>query len=99
MLSLSSTWAHEAELSLEAGILEIWDTTVPIVSGTCVDAVCSSIPQHGLGEPVSVPRCCTSTYYFADGPYGLVHGSRARTRLSSWDLGDPRACLHCDTTD
>ena len=39
------------------------------------DAICSFLPQHGPGEPMSVRGCCTSTYYFADGPNGPKHGS------------------------
>ena len=82
----------------QARIPEFWDSAILIISGTCADAVCSSLPQHRPRENMSVPECCTSTYYFADGPYGLRHGSRSRTGPSSRDFRDPGACLRRDTT-
>ena len=87
------------EFPSEEGIQELWDTTVPIISETCTDAVCSSLPRHGPGKTVPVPGCCTSTNYFADGPHGQRHGSRSRTGLRGWDLMDPRACLRHHTSD
>ena len=80
-------WAHETRLSTKAGISELWDITVPIINATCADAVCSSLPQHGLREPMSVSGCCTSSYYFADRPHGPGHGSRSRSRLPDRYLG------------
>ena len=47
MLPLPSALEHEMGLSIEVGISELWDITVPIISRTCADAVCSSLPQHG----------------------------------------------------
>ena len=44
MLPLPSAWTPEAGLSSEAGIPELWDTSVPIINGTYIDAVCSSLP-------------------------------------------------------
>ena len=80
MLPLPSPWAHETRFSTEAGIPESWDIIVPIISGTCADAICSSLPQHGLREPISVPGCYTSTYFFAYGQHGPGHGSGLRSR-------------------
>ena len=37
-------WTLETGLPLEAGIPELWDTTVPVISGACTDVVCSSLP-------------------------------------------------------
>ena len=74
MLLLPSAWTYEAGLPSKAKTPELWDTIVPIISGTCADVVCSSLPQHGPGEPISVPRCYTSTYYFADGHMGQGMG-------------------------
>ena len=44
MLLLPSAWTYEAGLLSEAGIPELWDTIALVVSGTCVDAVYSSLP-------------------------------------------------------
>ena len=67
--------------------------------GTFTDAICSSLPQHGPGEPVSVPGCYASTYYFVDMPHGLGHGSGLGSRLGllGRDFRDLGACLHRDT--
>ena len=89
MLPLPSAWTPEAGLSSEVGILELWDTSVPIISGTYIDAVCSFLPHHGLIETVSV----VGPYYFIVGLDGLGQGSKSRPGLTSWDFRDPRACL------
>ena len=34
--------------------------------------------------------CCTSTYYFADGPHGPRNGSGSRPRLPGWYFRDKR---------
>ena len=102
MLPLLSTWAHETGLSTEAGISKLWDITVPIISGTYVDVVCSSLPQHGPGESMSVLGYCISNYYFVDGPHGPHrpgHGLGSRLRLPGRYFKDPMACLRCGTTD
>ena len=39
-------WAYEMRFPEEAGIPGLRDTSVPIISGTCTDAVCSFLPQH-----------------------------------------------------
>ena len=52
MFPLPPAWTHETGLPLEAGILELWDTPVPIISGTT--QTWFSLPHHGPGEPVSV---------------------------------------------
>ena len=44
MLSLPSAWAHETRLSPEVGIPELWDSTVPIISGTGTNTVCVTPP-------------------------------------------------------
>ena len=74
MFPFPSTCTYKAGLLAEARISKLWDTTSSIVSGTCTDAVCSSLRQHEPGEVMKVPGCCTSTYYFADGPHGLGLG-------------------------
>ena len=73
MLPLPSAWAHKTRLSTKTRILKLWDIIVPIIIGTCVDEVCSFL-LHGLGEPMSVLGCYTSTYYFTDGPHGQGMG-------------------------
>ena len=42
-------------LPSEVGVPDLWDTTVPVISGTCTDAVYSSLPHHGPWKKVSVP--------------------------------------------
>ena len=81
MLPLPPAWTYEVELTSEARIPGFWDSAIPSISGTGVDIVLSSLPQHGPGESMSVLRCCTRTYYFTDGPYGPGHGSGSRPRL------------------
>ena len=49
MLFLPSAWTYEARLPSEARIPELWDSVVPVISGTGADIVCSSLPQHGPG--------------------------------------------------
>ena len=78
------------------GIPELWDTSVPVINGACIDAICSSLPYHGARKTVSVLRCCTSTYYFVEGPHGLGHGSRLRTGLTGRDFRD-QGCVYAIT--
>ena len=47
MFPLPSAWTLEAGLSSEAGILELWDTSIPVISGTYTNVVYSSLPHHG----------------------------------------------------
>ena len=44
MLALPLAWALEAGLSSEAGIQELWDNLVLVISGAYTDTVCSSLP-------------------------------------------------------
>ena len=44
MLPLPSARTYETRLPSEARILELWDSVVPIISGTGADTVCSSLP-------------------------------------------------------
>ena len=77
--------SYETVLPSKAGILELRDTTVLVLNGTCTDTVCSSFPQHGPREPVSVSGCSLGTGSFADRPDGPGHGSRSRWR--TWLVG------------
>ena len=99
MLPLPLAWAHETRLSTKAGIPELWDNAVLVISGTGADTVCSFSPQCGQEGPVSVLGCCTSTYYFADGPHGPRHGSGSRPRLPSQYFRDLGACLRRGTAN
>ena len=81
-------WTYEAGLPLEARIPGLWDNTVPVISGTCTNTVCSFLPQCGPEEPVSVPRCCTSTFCFTDKPKRPKYGSRPGTWLTGRDFED-----------
>ena len=47
MLLLPSSWAHEKGFSTNARILELWDNTIPVISGTGADRVCSFSPSAG----------------------------------------------------
>ena len=91
MLPLSSALAHETGLSTEAGIPELWDSVVPVISGTDADTVCSFSPQYEPEGPVSVPGCCTSTFCYTDGAERLGYGLRLWTGLTGRDFGDPES--------
>ena len=93
MFPLPPSWTHEMGLPSKAGIPELWDTPVPVISGLFTDSVCSFLPHHGPGELVSVPRHCTGPYHFTIRPDGPGHGSRWRLGLTSRDFKDPGACL------
>ena len=47
MLLLPSAWAHEKGLSTKAKIPKLWDSIVPVISGTGADTVCSFSPSAG----------------------------------------------------
>ena len=85
MLLLPSAWENETGLSTEAGIPELWDIAVPIISGIDADTICSFSPQCGLEGPVSVSGCCTGAFYYTDRlerqGYGSGSGSKSRLRL------------------
>ena len=88
MFLLLLAWTRETRLSLEARILELWDTPVPVINGTFTDSVCSFLPHNGPGELVLVLGRCTGPYYFTTRPDGPGHGSRLRPGLTSWDFKD-----------
>ena len=99
VLPLPTVWTHEKGLPTEARIPGLWDTSVPFISGTYANTVCLSLPQHGLGEPVSVPRCGIGTGCFTGRLEGQGHGSRMGIGLTSRDFGDLRACLRHYTSN
>ena len=72
MLLLPSFWTLEARLSSEAGIPELWDTSGPIINGTCIDTICSSLRQRGSGEIESVVGHYIGPYYFVVRPDGTT---------------------------
>ena len=78
MFLLPSAWAYETGLPEEAWILGFWADTVPVISGTGADIVCSSASPYGSEEPISVPGCCMSASYRTDRPEESGHGSRPR---------------------
>ena len=53
MFPVPSAWTCEAGFPSKVRILGFWDGTFPVISGTCADAACSSLPQHGPGELIS----------------------------------------------
>ena len=93
MLLLPSAWTHEEGLPAEAGIPGFCADTVPVISGTGTDLVCSFSPWCGSEEPFLVVECYANTSGGTDGPKGLGYGSRSGTGLTGQDFGDPRACL------
>ena len=99
MLPLPLAWTYEARLPSEAGISRSWDASVLVISGMCTDAVCSFSLRCRPEEPISIPRCCTRTFYYIDGLERSAYGSRSRTGLTGRDFTDPRACLHYRTVD
>ena len=44
MFLLPPAWTHETRFPSEERILELWDTPVPIINGTFIDSICSSLP-------------------------------------------------------
>ena len=99
MFLLPSSWAYETGLLVEAWISEFLADVVPVINGTGTDTACSSSPQYGSEEPVSVPGCCTSTSCYTDRPEGSGHGSRLRTGPTGRDIRGSRTCLRHHTTD
>ena len=100
MFLVPPAWTLDVELPSEARIVGIWDTPIPVISGTCIDSICSSLPHYGPGEPVVVPGC-TSIYYFVDRPHEPGHGfeSSSRAGLTGRDFGDLGVCLRHHTSD
>ena len=76
MLPLSTTWTCEKGLPLEAGIPELWDTTVSRTSGASTDTVCSFIPQDRPEGPVSSAGYCASAFLVTDRSERPEYGSR-----------------------
>ena len=76
MLFQPSTWTNEVGLPLKARIPRFWDSTVPVISGTSMDTVCSFSPQCGPKEPASVSGCCTGAFCYTE---RLRYGPRPRT--------------------
>ena len=98
-LLASQRRGHVSIATIQVGILELWYTLVPVISGMFIDSVYSSLPHHGLRELVSAPRRCTSPYYFMTRLDGPGHGSRSRPGLTSRDFKDLGGCLRHHTSD
>ena len=94
MFPVPPAWTLETGLPSETRILGLWDTLILVISGTCVDSGCSSLPHYELGEPVSIPGCYISTYYFVDRLDGSGHGLRLMAGLTGRDSRDLGACLY-----
>ena len=75
MLSLSLAWTHETRLFTEAGIPELWDSAVLVISGIGANTVCSSSPQW-LEGLVLVSGCCTDAFCYTDRLERPRYGSR-----------------------
>ena len=90
MFPFPPAWTHEMGLPSEARIQELWDTIVPIISGTFTDSICSFLPYNGLREPLSITRHCIDPYHFVIRPDGPGHGSRFETRGHKPRLQGPK---------
>ena len=66
MLPLLAAWTCETGLPLEAGIPELWDTTVSGTSGASTDTVCFFLPQDGPEGPVSSTGYYISAFSVTD---------------------------------
>ena len=86
-------------LPLEARIPGFWDGTVPIISGTCTNVVCSFLPQCRTEGPVLDSECGTCTYHVIGRQERPEYGSRSRIGPIGQDFRDLRAYLHSCTTD
>ena len=89
MFPLPSTWTYEARFPVEAGIPRLWDTSIIINSGSCMDTVCSFSPQCGPEEPVSVLGYCTRSFCGTNKIERLGYGSRSRTEFTGRRLQGP----------
>ena len=98
MFPLPLACTHKTRLPSEARILELWDTSVFIISGTFTYSVCSSLPYYGLGELVSILGHCKDPYHFTIRPDGPRHGSRSRPGFTSRDFKDLGTCLQHHTS-
>ena len=97
MLPLPSSWTDEAEFPSQARIIGFWISVFPAISGTGANTVRSFLPQHGPEEQISVSRCCTSTYYYADRLERPRHGSGSKPIFSSRYFRNLGACLRHHT--
>ena len=90
MFLVPPAWPLETGFPSDVGILELRDTLVPIISGTFIDVVCSSLPHHGPRKTVSVLGCYTNTYCLVDVPYGSGYGSRVGDKVHRPGLQGPK---------
>ena len=98
MFPLPSARTCETRLPAEVGIPRIWDTSVPVISGTGADTVCSLSPHCGLEGLVPVSGCITGAFCYAERPERSGFGPRSRTELTGRDFKDPKAYLCGGTT-
>ena len=82
MFPLSSAWTFEAGLFSKTGITELWDTSVPIISGTYIDAVYSSLPHHGLRETILVTGRCQGSQAKTSRIQGRVYAITPQAKLA-----------------
>ena len=99
MLPLSVAWTCETRLPPEAGIPELWDTTVSSTSGASTDTVCSFLPQDGPEGSLLSAAYYASAFSITDSSERPKYGSRQRSAATGRHFRDPRACLRHSTTD
>ena len=92
MFPLPSTQTCETRFPIEAEIPGIHDTSVPVISGTGANIVCSYSPQCGPEGPESVSGCGTGAFFYIDRPERSGYGLRPRTGLQDRDYRDPGVC-------
>ena len=99
MFPLPPSWTHETGLSLETGILELWDIPIPIISGTCTYSVSSSLAPPWAKETGISPRVLHKHLLFRRQATWAETWVEVEVGLIGWDFGDQGACLHHYTSD
>ena len=99
MFPVPPAWTHETGLPLEAGILELWDTIVPIISRTCTDAVCSSLPPSWAREDSIIPKVLHKHLLFRRRATWVGVWVEVGDRAHKPRLQGPKACLRRCTID
>ena len=86
-------------LPLEAGILELWDTTVSCTIGASTDTICSLLPQDGPEGPVLGVGYYASAFSVTDRSERRKYGLRQMLGATGQHFKDLGACLRNCTTD
>ena len=99
MFSLPSAWTLEVGLSSKVGIPKLWDTSVPVISGTYTDAVCSYLPPPWAKRDDINRRALHRALPLRSQARWARARVEVRLGLNSRDFRDPRVCLRHYTID